>query len=380
MKKRIKSVLFFTLLNINLGCTNIASGNAPYAVSSPSTTATDRKVIPDGPEPYALILAPTKDSVAMLDLNDNRIYVSANTGRNPIDVAIAPNKSHILVINRLDGTISSFFRQDRFTLDLLGTTGGGNNPTDITFNKTGTEGYVAYHDDSKLLFLSIQNRNNPGVIQTLTLKSSNTNEKLYPYKIENKLDGSGIYVIDKENGKLISIKKDNDTFTQEEVIDLNNLQSPSVLEDIVAFENKLYITDSNNSRLIIFDTVTKSISNISFQNSDNKSLELIPTKMVISKADKKMYLIHQGVSEIAVINLVENTITKKIKLNATEKFEVGMPTDISISESMKRIYVTNSFGRNISMISLKDDTLLRNIGTTFSEGNLIPLSSIEVFN
>ena len=47
---------------------------------------------------------------------------------------------------------------------------------------------------------------------------------------------------------------------------------------------------------------------------------------------------------------------------------------------MKRVYVTNSFGRNISMISMKDDTLLRNIGTTFSEGNLIPLSSIEVFN
>lgn len=379
MKKIIKSTLFLILLGINIGCTNITSGRTPYVEPSTSPSSTTNRTTIEGPEPYALILAPTKDSMAMLDLNDNRIYVSANTGRYPVDVAIAPNKSHIMVVNKLDGSISSYYRQDRQTLNLLGTSGGGNNPTDIKFNNNGTEGYVAYHDDNTILFLSIANRNNPGVIQTMTLKSV-TGEKIYPYKIVNKSDGSGIYVIDKDNGKLISIKKDNDTYIQDEIIDLNNLQTKSSLEDVVSFEKNLYITDSSNSRLIIFDTEKKEISNISFENSETKNIELIPTKMVVSNSNKKMYLLFQGVSQVAVINLAEKTILKKIKLNQSEKFDTGVPTDIAISESMKRVYVTNAFGRNISMISMNDDSFLRNIGTTFSEGNLIPLSAIEVFN
>jgi DNA-binding beta-propeller fold protein YncE len=327
---------------------------------------------------YALLLSPTNNQLSLLDLADNRVKLSVNTGRNPQILGVSPNKSHILVGNQLDGTISTFFREDNFKIRDLGVIGAGGLATDIIFNSIGSEAYIANQALGRISVLEILNRDRPKVKKILSIKIDDISSPLAsPFKLAISNDNNTLYSIDKNNGRLYIFKKENNEFVQKEIINLNT-QIRTVPEDIVFDKEKLYITDSNNSSLITIDTKENKILNtVSLANSDYKD-SIIPTKIAFNSKEGKLYVINQGVSTVAVIDSNKNTLVKHIALSNNSVSDSGEPSDISISENGNLIYVTNNVGRNLSIISGTEDKLLRNIGTSMSAGALLPLSAIKI--
>ncbi|MFN8576168.1 MAG: YncE family protein [Candidatus Sericytochromatia bacterium] len=327
---------------------------------------------------YALLLSPTNNQLSLLDLADNRVKLSVNTGRNPQVLAVSPNKSHILVGNQLDGTISSFFREDNFVIRDLGVIGSGGLASDIIFNSNGTEAYAANQNLGRLSVLSILNRDRPKVKKVLSIKVDDVSSPLAsPSKLALSSDNNTIYALDKNNGRLFIFTKKDNSFVQDITVNLNT-QVRVVPEDIMFSNDKLYITDSNNSSIIVFDTIEKKVSNtISISDNTYKD-SLIPTKMAFNSKEGKIYVINQGISTVAVIDSNKNSLVKHISLSNNSVNDAGEPSDISISDNGAFLYVTNNVGRNLSIISGKEDKLLRNIGTTMSAGALLPLSAINI--
>lgn len=356
-------------------CSSSIKVNAPYLASDTKTT---RNRVVQTSEPYALILAPTKDSMSVLDLVDNRILFSVATGRNPVELSISPDKRYLLVANKLDGTISAYFRQDRETIRDLGTFGNGENPTDVIFNNKGTEAYVAYQGDGRINFLSVLNRAMPVSKQVLNLKDESFKGNVAPFKLAISKDDNTLYSIDKDNGKLFVFKKQNNSFTQSTIINLAINNEPVDLEDIIVNNDKIYISDSINSKVIVVDAINNTVINsISLLSKEiDSNIQPLPTKLAITADSKKLYVTNRGTSTIAVLDLEKNTLLKHISLSS-KNADSALPTDISIRPN-GNIYITNSSGRNISIISGKDDKLIRNIGTTPSEGFIPPLSAIKM--
>ncbi|RYX96959.1 YncE family protein [bacterium] len=327
---------------------------------------------------YALLLSPTNDQISLLDLADNRVKLSVKTGRNPQFLAVSPNKSHILVVNQLDGTISTFFREDNYRIRDLGTIGASGTPTDITFNSTGTEAYVADQTLGRITVLEILNRDRPKVKKIISVRSDNEFTAIAsPFKVAVSQDNNNLYAIDKNNGRVYTFNRQNNDFVQNLTINLSG-QTRSTPEEILFDKDKLYITDSTNSTLITVDTKTNAVINtLSLTNQDFRE-NLIPTRMAINSNAGKLYVVNNGTSSIAVVNINNNTLTKHISLATNTVSNAGGPSDISVSDNGNTIYVTNTVGRNLSIISGTQDILLRNIGTSASAGALVPLSAIKI--
>jgi DNA-binding beta-propeller fold protein YncE len=371
---KLKIAMTFFLSFLNLSCSGKLLPTAPY---QPDTSSSSRTKPPVSANLFALILAPTLDEMDILDLTDNRIKKTIPTGKSPSELAISPDKSHILVINRLDGTISSYFREDNQRIQFTGTVGSGANPTSVIFNNKGTEAFVSYNDNQRILVLSILNRARPVVKDILVLKDSSPNSNSSPYKLAISSDDNHLFAIDRINGNLFTFKRTNDNFTQENVFKVNNDNEKISLEDLILNDNKLYISDSTNSRIIVYDiNLNKVSATISLSSPDIKAA-ILPLKMDIS-SKKKLYVINQGASTVAVIDLASNKLLKHILLSTNSISDSSEPTDISVSTDGSIIYVTNGAGRNLSIISGKDDKLLRNIGTTPSSGAIPPLSAIKL--
>ncbi len=371
MKLNIFSVFFLSLLTLS------CSGIQPTAPYQQNTTTSGRTKPPASTNLFALILTPTSDEMSILDLTDNRIKNSIKTGRNPVDLAISPGKAHILVINRLDGTISSFFREDNQKISFIGTVGSGINPSSVIFNNKGTEAYVSYPDSQRILVLSILNRARPVIKDILLLKNPDENTNSAPYKLAISGDDNRLFVVERGNKNLFTFKKSNENFTQENISKISSENEKVSPEDILFRDNKLYISDSTNARIIVFDPNENKVStSINLSSQDIKS-SILPTNMDIS-VQKKLYVITQGSSTVAIIDLVSNKLLKHIFLTTNTVSDSGEPTDISISSDGNLIYVTNDSGRNLSIISGKEDKLLRNIGTTPSSGAIPPLSAIKL--
>ncbi len=355
-----------------------ANPNAPY---QPGVSTSSRNRLPvniAGNSLFALLLSPTFDRMELLDLSDNRVKLTVSTGRNPMELSVSPDRAHILVINQSDGTISSFFREDNQKIRSLGTIGSGLFPTDVLFNNKGTEAYVAYQGTGRINVLQILNRARPVIKRILTLNDNSQGIAAAPYKLAISPDDNVIYTIDKNNGTLFTFRKTNEEFVRENSFKLGSNDEKSSLEDLVFFDNKLYISDSLNARITVFDTKENKVSaTISLASQDIKNA-ILPGKIAISAQTKKLYVANEGSSTIGVVDLNSNKLLKHIFLSQNTVSDSAGPSDISINSTGSTIYVTNSAGRNLSIISGKTDTLLRNIGTTQSSGAIAPLSAIEV--
>lgn len=381
MKNKIKKFLLPVLLGSLISSCTATRPNQPYTPDNQNPGSRgDQTIIANANlgNLYALLLSPTNDQLSLLDLADNRVKLSVDTGRNPQILGVSPNKSHILVGNQLDGTISSYFREDNYKIKELGTIGAGGLATDIVFNSTGTEAYVANQNLGRITVLEILNRDRPKIKKILSIKTDDNSTALAsPFKLAVSSDNNTIYSIDKTNGRLYSFKRENNEFTQSTTFNLNN-QTRTVPEDIIFDNDKLYITDSNNSSLITVDTKSNNtITTLPLTNTEFRD-SLIPTRIAFNSKAGKMYIINQGVSTVAVINTNQNTLVKHISLANNTTSDAGEPSDISISENGTSIYVTNNVGRNLSIISGTEDRLLRNIGTSISAGSLVPLSAIKI--
>lgn len=381
MKNKIEKLFISVLIGALVSSCSATRPNQPYTPNNSAaggrgdlTALTNANL----GNLYALLLSPTNDQLSLLDLADNRVKLSVNTGRNPQVLGVSPNKNHILVGNQLDGTISAYFREDNYKIKELGTIGAGGLATDIIFNSSGTEAYVANQNLGRITILEILNRDRPKIKKILSIKTDDNSPSLAsPFKLALSSDNSTLYSIDKTNGKLYTFKQDNNQFTQSATINLNT-QTRTVPEDIVFEGDKLYITDSNNSGLLTVDTKTNNtISTLPLTNTEFKD-SLIPTRIAVNSKAGKLYIINQGVSTVAVIDLKQNSLMKHISLATNSVSDAGEPSDISISENGSSIYVTNNVGRNLSIISGTEDRLLRNIGTSLSAGALVPLSAIKI--
>jgi DNA-binding beta-propeller fold protein YncE len=363
--------------NLIINSCSASQPNAPYA---PDTSASSRNKITAAQSAnlYALLLSPTHDQLELLDLVDNRVTLSVSTGRNPVELSVSPDHSHILVINQLDGTISEFFREDNQHISTIGTVGSGSNPTDVTFNNKGTEAYVAYQGTGRINVLQILNRARPVLKNTLTLKNNAAGVVPSPYKLAVSSDDNFLYAVDRNTGTLYTFRKTNDDFVQENFFDLSSNDQKTLPEDMLFFDNKLYISDSANARIIIFDTTTNQVTGSLSLASQEVKNEILPGRMAINTVAKKLYVANQGSSTIGVLDLTKNTLIKHIFLSRNTASDSFEPSDISVSSNGNTVYVTNTSGRNLSIISGKDDTLLRNIGTTASSGAIAPLSAIEI--
>lgn len=356
---------------------NSAQPNKPY---TPDTQISSRNKVPaiNGVNLYALLLSPTYDQMELLDLSDNRVKLTVATGRKPVELAVSPDRAHILVINQSDGTVSSYYREDNQKIQSLGTIGSGLNPTDVLFNNTGTEAYVAYQGNGRINVVQILNRARPVIKRVISLKDNSPAISATPYKLAISSDDSNLYAIDQNNGTLYSFKRTSEGFIQENSFKLSGNDEHTSLEDLAFYDNKLYISDSANARITVFDTKeNKVLTNISLTTQEIKN-EIFPGKIAISVQTKKLYVANQGSSTIGVIDLKNNSLLKHIFLSQNTKSDSFEPSGISISNNGNSIYVTNSAGRNLSIISGKEDKLLRNIGTTESSGTLVPLSAIEM--
>ncbi len=379
--KKSKLFVIFILTVFSSSCVAVRPGQ-PYTQNTSSTVGrneiTNIQASKSLNNLYALLLAPTKDQISLLDLADNRVKLSMQTGRNPQVLAVSPNKSHILVVNQLDNTISTFFREDNYKIRDLGTIGSNGTPTDIIFNNSGTEAYVTNQSLGRITILEILNRDRPRIKKIISIKADeNTNTLPTPFKVTVSSDDKTIYAIDKNNAKLYNFTKNNDDYVQNPTISLTGA-SRVIAEDIIIDKDKLYITDSNNSSLITVDTKqNNSVNTISLANQDFKD-SLIPTKMAVNSTGGKLYVINQGSSTVAVIDINKLSLIKHIALSNKTVSDASEPSDISVSDNGTTIYVTNNVGRNLSIISGTEDRLLRNIGTTASSGALVPLSAVKI--
>lgn len=327
---------------------------------------------------YALILLPTQNKMQLLDMMVNRVGFSISTGHNPVDLDVSPDGRRILVINSQDGTISSYFKEDNQTIQFLGSIGSGTNPSHVIFNNKGTEAFVTYEGSNRIAVLQILNREKPNIKKIINLKDNESKLALSPYKLAISSDDNTLFVIDKNSGKVFLFKRENDQFIQDKIFSLSDSEK-IVPEDMIFNENKLYISDSNNSQVLVFDTKeSKVTSKILIKNQDTKISDFIPTKMVINEKTGKLYVINEGLASVVVLDTKNNTMIKNILLSSGSKTDSSEPTDISINVDRTILYVTNAGGRNLSMISTKNDELIRNIGTTESVGNLPVLSAIKI--
>lgn len=374
----IKILLVSTISFLVLSSCHIqSSGKIPYDAIDNNKSRTQSEKTEKKSE-YALILLPTQNKMQLLDMMVNRVGFSISTGHNPVDLDVTPDGRRILVINSQDGTISSYFKEDNQNIQFLGSIGSGINPSHVIFNNKGTEAFVTYEGSNRIAVLQILNREKPNIKKIINLKDNESKLALSPYKLAISSDDNILFVIDKNSGKVFSFKSENDQFIQDKVFILSDSEK-IVPEDMIFNENKLYISDSNNSQVLVFDTKeSKVTSKILIKNQDTQISDFIPTKMVLNEKTGKLYVINEGLASVVVLDTKNNTMIKNILLSSGSKTDSAEPTDISINVDGTILYVTNAGGRNLSMISTKNDELIRNIGTTESVGNLPVLSAIKI--
>lgn len=326
---------------------------------------------------FGLILMPTLDRIELLDLRTNRTSLQVKTGRNPTDLSVAPDKKNILVINRLDGSISSFFREDNTRIQATGTVGNGQNPNDIIFSNSGNEAFVAFIGTQRVTVFKVLNRDRPQLLENILLRDDKGNDYT-PSRLAISDDDNTLFVSDRNNKKLFIYKKENNNFKMDKIVDTKFQDKFITPEFLYYFKNKLYISDSLNSAISVYDLNSNSFTNLISLKDELINKDSIPLNMIINKKTEKLYIINQSTSNVSVVDTKENKLVKNISLilgNRNDSFE---PSDIAISNDGAFIYVTNNIGRNLSIIDTKTDTLSRNVGTTQSSGNLPPISSIEL--
>lgn len=374
----MKKLLIVSIISaITLSACHIPSpGNLPYTSTEVPTTRTQSDTVQKKSE-YALILLPTENKMQLMDMMVNSVDFSVQTGHKPVDLDVSPDKRRILVINEQDGTISSYFKEDNQTIQFLGNIGSGTNPSHVIFNNKGTEAFVCY-EGNKILVLQILNREKPAIKKVINLKDDTAKSTLSPYKLAISADDNTLFAIDKGNAKVFSFKKENDQFTQDNSFNLSD-SDKIVPQDVIFNDNKLYISDSNNPQILIFDTKENKVSNkITLKSTDNQISDFMPTKMVFNEKTNKLYVINESIASVFVVDTKTNTMVKNILLSSNSKTDSFQPTDISINADRTTLYVTNAAGRNLSLISTQTDTLIRNTGTTDSSGDLPVLSAIKI--
>lgn len=326
---------------------------------------------------FALILFPTLDRIELLDLRTNRSNIVVKTGRNPTDLVVAPDKKNILVINRLDGSVSSFFREDNIRIQGTGTIGNGQNPNDIIFSNSGKEAFVAFTGTQRVSIFKVLNRNRPELLESIILRDDKGNEYI-PNRLAISEDDNYLFVSDRNNKKIFIYKKENNSFSLSKIIDTKFEDKLITPEYIYFYKNNLYISDSLNSAIAVFDVSSNNFKSLISLKDENIKKDSLPLNIVVNRKTNKLYVINQSTSNVSVVDIKENKLIKNIKLANNKKDDSFEPTDIAISNDGSFIYVTNSIGRNLSIIDTKNDVLLRNIGTTQSSGNIPPISSIEL--
>ncbi|MFN8672823.1 MAG: YncE family protein [Candidatus Sericytochromatia bacterium] len=324
---------------------------------------------------YALVLIPNENKMQVLDMMVNRIDSSFKTGNKPSDISVSPDKRRILVTNSLDGTVSSYFRESGAKISYLGVIGSGDNPTSVIFNNSGTEAFVAYNDSSRINVLKILEREKPSVKKVLRVKDDNQDFK--PYNLAISDDDNTLFAIDRTSANLAIFKKENGDFVQKEIFNLDTLLKAK-LENIIYNQDKLYISDSYNNQIIVFDLKANNVSNRISLKKEASNIDLISTKMVINKNTNKIYVVNEGAASISVVDILTNQVSKEINLSSNSRNDNNLPTALSISNDGTIIYVTGASGKNLSIISTKTDSLLRNTGTTDSFGDLPVFSAIRM--
>jgi len=326
---------------------------------------------------FALILMPTLDRMGLLDLRTNRTSIEVKTGRNPTDLVVDPDKKNILVINRLDGSVSSFFREDNMRIQATGTVGNGQNPNDVIFSNSGKEAFVSFIGTQRVTIFKVLNRDRPQLIESLFLRDDKGNEYL-PNRLAISDNDNTLFVSDRNNKKIFIYKRENNSFKIDKIVDTRFQDKLITPEYLYFFKDKLYISDSLNSAIAVYDILDNSFINLISLKDDKINKDSLPLKIVINKRSNKLYVINQSTSNVSVVDIKENKLIKNISLALGNKNDSFEPSDIAISNDESFIYVTNNIGRNLSIIDTKKDILLRNIGTTQSPGNLPPISAIEL--
>lgn len=375
----MKKLLIVSIISaLTLSACHIPSpGNLPYTSTEVTTTRTQSDTVQKKSE-YALILLPTENKMQLLDMMVNSVDFSVQTGHKPVDLAVSPDKRRIMVINEEDGTISSYFKEDNQTIQFLGNIGSGTKPSHVIFNNKGTEAFVCYEGSNKILVLQILNRERPTIKKVINLKDDTAKLTLSPYKLAISADDNTLFAIDKGNAKVFSFKKENDQFTQDNSFNLSDSDKITP-QDMIFNDNKLYISDSNNAQILVFDTKENKVANkIGLKSNEVQITDLMPSKMVFNEKTNKLYIINESIASVFVVDTKTNTMVKNILLSSNSKTDSFQPTDISINADRTTLYVTNAAGRNLSLISAQTDTLIRNTGTTDSAGDLPVLSAIKI--
>jgi YVTN family beta-propeller protein len=362
---------FYRLLKIgSLAALLMACGTRLPAGQSTATT-------------QAIILSPTENRFYLFDLIVNRVLYSIRTGQVPHDVVLGPGGS-FFIANQMDSSISIFQRADGQTIFKVGTIGAPGRPDRLVYNPTHSELYVTAENQPRVTVYRVASNNRLPLQQTSVLLPEDT--ELGGIALHS--NGNSLYLADQGPTPQVHVlsrqgatnAQTSATFTVNQSIVLPDGARPL---DALFHNNLLYVTDQFQDRIYVIDTAANTLTQtISLRTATSGDRPILPERMAINKAGTKLYVTASGLSAVLVINLADRSLLNTIFLSEG-RFRSEGALGIAISNDDRQVYVTSQIGRNFSVINASPDiaTLDRldsNVGTTASEGNLVPLGAIQV--
>lgn len=309
------------------------------------------------PDFISLILVPTKNSIDILNSENNRIIESIGTGQNPTSIAVSPSEKLVLVSNYDSGDISVFFRLYNSQGDYLkniGSVGKGSKPVGIFFNPNPNinEAYVAYEGDGKILVLNTKALSGlPKIIKTITLND------YAPRKIVVSNDGNKIYITDNSSQKLIILNRSAD-YNKSEISYSSFLSKESLTE-----QNKINLDG------IYIDNPT------TIKNSKNEMLKLGTGRIFIADNTQDNVIVIKDDKVEKIISLKDSTIDNDTKIG---------PKNLTIyrnaDKNIEKLYVTGNSASVVSIIDLKTLTLLKNIHFTHIKDDIYRYKPVGITN
>lgn len=345
----------------------------------------------------AMITVPNKDRIDVMDMTINRVTQTLPTMKRPTGIAVNPEQDLIMVSNNNSGNISFYSRYTEgdgaSVFKQVGVIGNGSKPDGVAFNpnKDIKEAYAIYQGDSKMLVLDTKDRNNlPKIISTFDLKGYS------PKEIAVTKDGSKIYITDNLSGKLIILKRQNNSFSKTDIPLIENVEQIKnkdvllldgmFIDSVVTVKNsknkevkfgsdRVFIANPSQDNIIVIkdEKVEATITlKESIDKETNTKDRIGPKNMAIyrnvEKEEQKLYVTGNTASVVSVIDLKTLKLIKTITLTQNTNLKDGYnPVGISVGKypsGEDLIYITNTSGMDISAIDAKKDTLKRINGTS----------------
>lgn len=163
-------------------------------------------IMPDGSKIY--IANSISDNVSVVDLLNNIVITTIQTGDKPWGASVTPDGSKVLVSNKGDNSVSVINTSSN---TVIGTIPVGIEPWGLTINPGGTKAYVANSNSGTVSVIDIESMT---VVATVTVESN-------PHWLTITPDGKHVYVSNTESNTVSVIDAGADTVVQNVTVDGN---------------------------------------------------------------------------------------------------------------------------------------------------------------